>query len=50
MVWLADEDPTRIEALERMPLIDYWHLLNRKLASVQPKKVDKVRSNARNSR
>lgn len=31
MLWLADDDPTKIEALEKLPIIDYWHLLNRKL-------------------
>jgi hypothetical protein len=30
MVWLAGDDPMKIEHLERMPIIDYWHLLNRK--------------------
>jgi hypothetical protein len=31
LVWLAQEDPMRMKELERMPLIDYWFLLNRKL-------------------
>ena len=35
LVWLAGDDPLKIEHLERMPLIDYWHLLNRKYAAAQ---------------
>ena len=35
MVWLAGDDPMKIEHLERMPIIDYWHLLNRKYAANQ---------------
>jgi len=35
MVWLAGDDPMKIETMERMPIIDYWHLLNRKYAAHQ---------------
>jgi hypothetical protein len=35
LVWLANDDPVKIEHLERMPIIDYWHLLNRKYAANQ---------------
>ena len=35
MVWLSGDDPMKIEHLERMPIIDYWHLLNRKYAANQ---------------
>jgi len=35
MVWLSGDDPMKIETMERMPIIDYWHLLNRKYAAQQ---------------
>jgi len=30
LVWLADNDPLRIAAYERMPLIEYYISLNKK--------------------
>lgn len=52
MLWLADDDPTKIEPLERMPLIDYWHLLNRKLAAAEQiaKQQKKLTKRAGNNR
>ena len=35
MVWLSGDDPMKIEHFERMPIIDYWHLLNRKYQANQ---------------
>ena len=35
LLWLAGDDPMKIETMERMPIIDYWTLLNRKYAANQ---------------
>jgi hypothetical protein len=35
MVWLSGDNPTEMQNLERMPIIDYWFLLNRKYAANQ---------------
>lgn len=35
LVWLSGDDPVNIEQLERMPIIDYWLLLNRKYAAIE---------------
>jgi hypothetical protein len=51
---LADGDPAKIRSFEEMPLIEYWYLLNLKLAEIE--KADKaaqkakVKRNARNIR
>lgn len=49
MVWLAGDDPMKIEHMERMPIIDYWHLLNRKYAAAEKLAVQmaKVRAGKR---
>ena len=52
MVWLAGDDPMKIETMERMPIIDYWHLLNRKYAANQKMaaELQKIKARGRNSR
>jgi len=30
-MWLAANDPVKVDALERMPLFEYWALLNTKV-------------------
>jgi len=46
---LAGDDPMKIEIMERMPIIDYWHLLNRKYvanekAAIQSQKLNRARN------
>jgi len=31
---LADGDPIKIKELEKMPLVDYWHLLNMRISDM----------------
>ena len=31
LMWLAANDPVKVDALERMPLFEYWALLNTKV-------------------
>jgi hypothetical protein len=31
-MWLSDEDPLKAKELERIPLVEYWFKLNKKLA------------------
>jgi hypothetical protein len=35
LIWLAGDDVMKISELERMPIIDYWHLLDRKYAAAK---------------
>jgi hypothetical protein len=35
LIWLAEDDPLRIEKLGQMPIVEYWNLLNRKLAAAE---------------
>lgn len=34
-MWVADDDPGKIIKLERMPMMQYWYLLNNKKAQVR---------------
>jgi hypothetical protein len=35
LCWLADNDPLKIQALEKMPLLDYFLLLDKKLKDLK---------------
>lgn len=35
MKWLADDDPVKIEAFSRMPLIEYWAILDDKIEQIK---------------
>lgn len=38
LVWLSEDDPLRIKQFEQMPIIDYWHLLNRRIEQLEKAK------------
>ena len=46
MLWLSGDDPLKIETMERMPIIDYWTLLNRKYAANQKMAVEMAKLKA----
>lgn len=52
LVWCAEENPMTITHMERMPIVDYWHLLNRRYeaAARARNKPAKATRSARNSR
>jgi hypothetical protein len=35
MAWLAGDDPVRLSAYERMPMVEYYILLNKKNDGIQ---------------
>lgn len=35
MCWLAGDDPLKIQALEKMPLLEYFLLLDKKLLDIK---------------
>lgn len=35
MLWLADEDPIKLDALSRMPLLEYFMLLDKRVRTVR---------------
>jgi hypothetical protein len=35
MLWLADEDPLKLDALTRMPLLEYFILLDKRVRTVK---------------
>jgi hypothetical protein len=37
-MWLSDEDPLKAKELERIPLVEYWFKLNKKLADYKKAK------------
>ncbi len=47
LIWLAGDDPLKIETMERMPIIDYWNLLNRKYAANERAAIQLAKLNGR---
>jgi hypothetical protein len=41
LYWLADNDPAKIEAYLRMPLWEYWTILDNKLGKWEKDKLKK---------
>lgn len=41
LYWLADNDPSRIEAYLRLPLWDYWQILDNKIEHFEKQKKKK---------
>jgi hypothetical protein len=35
MLWLAAGDPVRVDEFERMPLLDYWAMLNNRVSEIK---------------
>lgn len=35
MYWLAGDDPLKIEAFDKMPIIDYFMLLDKKISDTK---------------
>ena len=47
LIRLADSDPIKIKELEKMPLVDYWHLLNMRIGDINAAN-PKIRQNKKN--
>lgn len=43
LYWLSGDDPVKIDAYMRMPLWEYWTVLNNKLALWEKQKVKATR-------
>lgn len=38
LFWLADNDPGKIEQFRRMPLVEYWSILNTRMELLKKRK------------
>lgn len=50
MMLLADNDISRLQALEKIPMLEYWHSLNKKMADVMAENARRKKMNGVNSR
>ena len=35
MLWLSNDDPVKLKELERLPLMEYWFQLTKKIADIK---------------
>jgi hypothetical protein len=49
MCWMAGDDPVRINAYEQMPLIEYWAMLNKRVAEAK-QEMERAKKSSSNGR